>query len=150
MGLLSFMKNVGRKDDDEAEVIEKNRELIKANKLKRYVLALELPVENLRVSFDDGTVTVSGTAESQAVREKVVLALGNTEGVSHVDDQIDVEETAAAARMYTVVKGDSLSKIAKEIYGDAMRYPEIFEANRPMLEDPNLIYPGQVLRIPPA
>ena len=44
--------------------------------------------------------------------------------------------------------GDSLSKIAKEYYGNAMKYPEIFEANREVIKDPNLIYPGQKLRIP--
>ena len=49
---------------------------------------------------------------------------------------------------YTVEKGDTLSKIAKETLGDANRYPEIFEANKPMLKDPDKIYPGQVLRIP--
>ena len=50
---------------------------------------------------------------------------------------------------YTVVKGDYLSKIAKRVYGDAMKYNIIFDANRPMLSDPNKIYPGQVLVIPP-
>jgi nucleoid-associated protein YgaU len=50
---------------------------------------------------------------------------------------------------HTVVKGDTLSKIAKAQYGDAMKDPVIFEANRPMIEDPDKIYPGQVLRIPP-
>ncbi len=84
----------------------------------------------------------------QAVREKVVLALGNTEGVSQVDDQMDVQAEAPEATLYTVEKGDSLSKIAKQHYGDPMKYPLIFDANRPMLEDPNLTYPGQVLRIP--
>lgn len=44
--------------------------------------------------------------------------------------------------------GDTLSKIAKDMYGDADKYPQIFEANKPMLKDPDKIYPGQVLRIP--
>ena len=55
-----------------------------------------------------------------------------------------------ASTFYTVQKGDSLSKIAKDHYGDASKYPQIFEANKPMLKDPDKIYPGQVLRIPPA
>ena len=50
---------------------------------------------------------------------------------------------------YTVKKGDTLSGIAKTVYGKASKYPVIFEANRPMLSDPDKIYPGQVLRIPP-
>ncbi len=56
---------------------------------------------------------------------------------------------APKATFYTVQSGDSLSKIAKAHYGDAMKYPAIFEANKPMLEHPDKIYPGQVLRIPP-
>ena len=52
------------------------------------------------------------------------------------------------ATFYTVKEGDSLSKIAKEVYGDMMKYPVIFEANKPMLKSEDLIYPGQVLRIP--
>jgi len=52
------------------------------------------------------------------------------------------------AQYHTVVKGDTLSKIAKTFYGDAMKYPVIFEANKPMLTHPDKIYPGQVLRIP--
>ena len=81
-----------------------------------------------------------------------MLAVGNTAGIARVDDRIEVVEVAKKepeATYYTVVKGDSLSKIAKAQYGDPMKYPAIFEANRPMLKDPDLIYPGQVLRIPP-
>jgi nucleoid-associated protein YgaU len=59
-----------------------------------------------------------------------------------------VDEERNQATFYTVQKGDSLSKIAKEHYGDAMKYPAIFEANKPMLADPDKIYPGQVLRLP--
>jgi nucleoid-associated protein YgaU len=47
-----------------------------------------------------------------------------------------------------VKSGDTLSAIAKQFYGDAGRYSAIFEANKPMLKDPDEIYPGQVLRIP--
>lgn len=53
-----------------------------------------------------------------------------------------------ATRSYTVVKGDSLSKIAKQFYGDAKRWSKIFEANKDIIKDPDLIYPGQVLKIP--
>ena len=57
---------------------------------------------------------------------------------------------ATTGGSYTVVKGDTLSAISKRQYGDANKYMRIFEANKPMLSDPNKIYPGQVLRIPPA
>ena len=56
--------------------------------------------------------------------------------------------SAPAGRTYTVVSGDSLSKIAKHFYGSANRWKQIFEANRDQLDDPDLIKPGQVLKIP--
>lgn len=49
---------------------------------------------------------------------------------------------------YTVVSGDSLSKIAKQFYGKASLWPRIFEANKDQIKNPDLIYPGQKLRIP--
>lgn len=55
---------------------------------------------------------------------------------------------AAADRTYTVVKGDSLSKIAKRYYGDAQQWRKIFEANKDQIKDPDLIHPGQTFRIP--
>ena len=94
-------------------------------------------------------MTVGGKVPSQQEKEKVILVLGNTQGVARVDDRLVVEVPEPAATLYTVKSGDSLSKIAKEHYGDAMKYPVIFEANQPMLKDPDKIYPGQVLRIPP-
>ena len=150
MGLFDFIKGAGRKDKDEEDALQEQvNEAIKSNKLKRYVDGLGFAVENLVVKYDDGVAKVTGKAATQADREKVVLALGNTAGVAQVDDQMEVVEVAELAQFYTVAKGDSLSKIAKEFYGDYKQYPVIFEANRPMLEDPDKIYPGQVLRIPP-
>jgi len=75
-------------------------------------------------------------------------------GIAEVDDQIvvDVLEPVVVEpekQFYTVKKGDFLSKISKEVYGNAMKYNIIFEANRPMLKHPDKIYPGQVLIIPP-
>jgi nucleoid-associated protein YgaU len=56
---------------------------------------------------------------------------------------------ADAPRTYEVRKGDSLSKIAKRVYGDASKWRQIFEANTDKLKDPDKIFPGQVLTIPP-
>ena len=106
-----------------------------------------LEVHDLNISVADDIATVQGTVSSQADREKVVLAVGNTAGIAKVDDKMAVY-TPPKATFYTVQSGDSLSKIAKAHYGDPMKYPVIFEANRPMLSDPDKIYPGQVLRIP--
>ena len=89
---------------------------------------------------------VSGMAYDQATKEKVVLVIGNTGGIATVDDQMTVEHVQPEAQFHTVVSGDTLGKIAKNYYGNAMAYPTIFEANKPMLTDPDKIYPGQVLR----
>lgn len=56
--------------------------------------------------------------------------------------------SATAGRTYTVVSGDSLSKIARHEYGDAAKWHAIYEANRDKIKNPDLIYPGQVLTIP--
>jgi nucleoid-associated protein YgaU len=59
-------------------------------------------------------------------------------------------KSAASARTYTVVSGDSLSKIAKREYGDAQKWQVIYQANRDKISNPDLIHPGQVLTIPPS
>jgi nucleoid-associated protein YgaU len=113
------------------------------------VTALGIPIENLSIQIKGGMGTVSGTSKSQADRGKVLLAVGNTKGIAQVDDQITAEKPEAEAAFYIdSPRGDTLSKIAREQYHDASKYPVIFEANRPVLKDPGNIYPGQKLRIP--
>jgi len=164
MGLFSFLKNAGAKlfnKTEDKKTADKggstsntdatdalNRQ--KAALLKGAVEGLGLEVKDLDIQLDGETVIVSGEVTSQEDREKVILSLGNVEGVSAVDDRLTVnaEEPKAEAKFYEVKKGDTLSKIAKEYYGNAMKYPVIFEANKPMLKSADLIYPGQVLRIP--
>ena len=164
MGLFDFVKEAGAKmfgaDDKEAEAAaaaaaeadaaEAKRTLDRrlAMKLVSAVEKMGFGVTGLSVRVDGELATVSGTAASQSEREKVVLMVGNTQGIARVDDRMEIAPEPEAT-FYTVQSGDSLSKIAKEHYGDAMKYPVIFEANKPMLEDPDKIYPGQVLRIPP-
>ena len=151
MGLIDFVKGAGAKVfgidafKEEAEANKRAREAA----LVAQVKTLGLKVDDLQIGFENNVASVSGTAPSQEVREKVILAVGNTEGVAQVDDQLLVEAPEPEGVYYTVKRGDSLSKIAKAQYGDPMKYPVIFEANKPMLDDPDLIYPGQVLRIPP-
>jgi len=123
--------------------------------LKQQVSGLGVPVDGLNVAFNDPVATVEGTVASQGEKEKVLVAVGNTPGVGQVNDQLKVKTVSSPAAagaqttFYTVKKGDTLSAIAKAQYGDANKYPMIFEANKPMLKDPDKIYPGQVLRIPP-
>jgi nucleoid-associated protein YgaU len=107
-----------------------------------------LGLGGLDVAVEGDTVKVSGTTPDQATREKAILAAGNIAGIAKVDDAIQTQAPAPEAKFHTVVKGDTLSAIAKQEYGNANKYPAIFEANKPMLGDPNKIYPGQVLRIP--
>lgn len=94
-------------------------------------------------------MTVSGTAPDQAIKEKILLAAGNVQGVAQVDDRMTVLVSEPEAKFHTVARGDTLSAIAKAHYGNANKYMAIFEANKPMLNHPDKIYPGQVLRIPP-
>jgi nucleoid-associated protein YgaU len=119
--------------------------------IEKYIASQGLQVEGLDVGFDGATqtVTVSGVAPDQATKEKVVLCCGNVASVAKVNDMLTVAAPAEPESTYHTVKsGDTLSKIAKEAYGDANAYMKIFEANKPMLKDPNKIYPGQMLRIP--
>jgi LysM repeat protein len=157
MGIFNFVKEAGAKVGlgespkeaaAEAEKEEELMELREGNKLLRFILQMDLGIEKPKVKFDDGVATVYGTAPNQKVKENTILAIGNCEGVEAVDDRMEVVEAAPEAVFYTVKKGDTLGAIAKEQLGAAGRYTEIFEANQPMLKDANLIYPGQVLRIP--
>ena len=155
MGLFSFLKNAGaklfKKKVTEAKTEQEAQEIKAANAdvLKNAVLALGIAVKDFHVDIDGGQVTVFGEVESQSNREKVVLVLGNVEDVECVDDRMTVAVQEPESVFYEVKKGDNLSKIAKQFYGNANKYPVIFEANKPMLKDPDLIYPGQMLRIPP-
>ena len=158
MGVFSFIKNAGAKifgigkteAEEAAEVAAAKLrvEAAAASRLEETVRDLQLIVENLNVHIVDDAATVTGAAYDQATKEKVVLVVGNSNGIATVDDQMTVENVEPEAQFHTVVSGDTLGKIAKTYYGNAMKYPEIFEANKPMLKSPDLIYPGQVLRIP--
>ncbi len=146
MGLIDFVKDAGQELLKRAGVVDE----VEPDALVKAIHDHGLAIDGLSVAVDGDRATVRGTAASQAEREKAVLIVGNTQGVARVDDQLAVKAPEPEATYYTVVKGDTLSKIAKAQYGDPMKYPALFEANRPMLKDADLIYPGQVLRIPPA
>jgi len=158
MGLFSFIKNAGAKvfgigktdaeEAAEAAAAELKMEALAARKLEETINDLDLKVEGLSIHIDDDAATISGLAYDQATREKAILVVGNSDGIATVDDQMTVENVEPEAQFHTVVSGDTLGKIAKTFYGNAMKYPVIFEANKPMLSHPDKIYPGQVLRIP--
>lgn len=149
MGLVNFFKGVGEKVFGKSEKeIEAAAPELKASALLSHVQGLALPFRKLTVKVNGDTVVLEGETETQVDSEKIAIAVGNVEGVAIVDNNIVVVTPEPEATYHTVVKGDTLSKIAKEVYGDAMKYPVIFEANKPMLTHPDKIYPGQVLRIP--
>ncbi len=165
MGLMSFIKEAGEKlfgrgeakAAQEAVQAAPSPETIAAmsaaagKAISDYIATQGLPVGGLDIGFDapTGAVTVAGTVPDQATKEKVLLCCGNVSGVSAVNDLLVVDAPEPEAQWHTVVSGDNLSKIAKAFYGDANKYPVIFEANKPMLTHPDKIYPGQMLRIPP-
>ncbi len=169
MGLMSFMKEAGQKlfGHKEAEAVQKQAEAApsdeavaaKLDTLNKaaaaavvdYIHAQSLDANALDVTFDAATSTVNvyGVAADQATKEKILLCCGNVAGVAQVNDRMEVEVEEEEAEWHEVVSGDTLSKIAKEYYDNANKYPVIFEANKPMLTHPDKIYPGQLLRIPP-
>ena len=138
-----------------------------ADDIKADIAKLGLDVQNFNVTIADGVATVTGLAVNRAEASKIVMAVGNTKGITKVDNQMrvplsslpptvappadaaDADADEEAVVFYPVEKGETLSGIAKRLYGDPNKYMKIFEANKPMLSDPNKIYPGQVLRVPP-
>ena len=159
MGLFSFIKNAGEKlfgkDEKEvAQAAQANAADLNAKAavaIKGYIEKQNLGLSNLAVAFDgtSGKVILAGQAPTQEASEKATLAAGTVTGVSDVENLLEVAAAAAAAQYHDVASGDTLSAISKKYYGDANKYMKIFEANKPMLSDPDKIYPGQKLRIPP-
>ena len=97
----------------------------------------------------DGKLYFKGTVQTQDQANKIWDAIKTipdwkTEVVA------DIQATGGSDQTYTVKAGDTLSKIAKHMLGDANAYPAIFDANRDQLSDPDKIKPGQVLKIPQA
>ena len=159
MGLFSFIKEAGEKlfggkDAQAAPAAAPTQDELnaKASKaIETYIAAQNLGASNVQVAFEgpEGKVTVKGTAPTQAAKEKITLCCGNVAGVTSVENLMEVTNPEPEAQYHDVVRGDTLSAIAKKFYGDANKYPVIFEANKPMLSHPDKIYPGQKLRIPP-
>jgi len=147
MGLFDFVANVGKKLFG-ADAPKEDA----ATKIKAEVDAGNLGIKNLEVGFDKGVCTLGGDCPSGEAMQKAVLLAGNVQGVSSVDIRnLRVPPATPAeesVEYYVIQKGDTLSKIAKQHYGDANKYPAIFEANREVIKDADLIFPGQKIRIP--
>jgi LysM repeat protein len=157
MGLFNFIQGVGRRLGLGTTATAQEAEQAppppppSADMLQQELNRLNIPFDGAQLRVDGSTVVLEGARNDQATHEKLVLVLGNTAGIGAVDDRTEAKPDTPPeppSTFYTVQKGDTLSAIAKKQYGNGNAYMTIFEANRPMLEHPDKIYPGQVLRIP--
>lgn len=170
MGLFDFVADAGEKltetilgstaNEEATATVEVSPERVaelRQQNIAHMVSQLDIDGEKISVKVSGDTATLTGTAPSQEALEKIVLCAGNQCGIAQVDCQLQVDAPAAAAApvaassesaFYTVQPGDTLGKIAQQHYGSAGKYTVIFDANKPMLKDPDKIYPGQSLRIP--
>jgi nucleoid-associated protein YgaU len=141
MSLFGFVKDIGRKViGKESEADEKVREMLESD---------NPAIKDLGVKYSDGVVELSGSADDPAAVEKAVLMAGNIAGVGEVRiNGLKSPPLPTDVEYYEIASGDTLSKIAKRFYGDANAYPKIFEANREVIKDPDLIFVGQKIRIP--
>lgn len=157
MGLFDFATDIGKKvfGIGDAEAAEKIKQDIESN---------NPGIENLEVEMQEETVCVlRGTCESVEAKEKAILMAGNMKGVSAVvaarlkvaasedageEQQDSAFESSSDSQFYTIESGDTLWGIAAKFLGNGSKYPEIFEANREVIEDPDKIFPGQKIRIP--
>lgn len=157
MSLFGFARDIGRRlfnEDEEA-----------AEKIEKMITANNPGIEGLEVEYEDGRVCLRGNCESVEAMQKALLMVGNVAGVESVDGSaLQLPRKASApdepvkaddavnedVEYYEIQGGDTLSKIAKRVYGDAMAYKKIFEANREVIEDPDKIFVGQKIRLPKA
>ncbi len=147
MGILDFLSAKSPSAPAPAGATETTA--ASADALKAEIASHGLAASRIEIAVDGSKVTLSGAAASTADAEKIALAVGNTKGVTQVVNNIVADAPHDEAVFYTVVHGDSLWKIAEHFYGHGAKYKEIFDANRPPLkDDPNILYPGWVLRIP--
>ncbi len=141
MGLFDFVKGIGHKlfnRDEEA-----------AERIRKHIEEMNPGISGLGVEYKNGVATISGQAASAEAMEKAVLMAGNVQGVSDVKiDNLQTPANQEKVEYYLIKKGETLSAIAKQFYGKANQYRKIFEANREVIKDPNLIFPGQKIRIP--
>lgn len=138
MSFLSFAIEAGKKllglGDDNASV----KSEIEAN-------SGSMPIENLEVKVEGDKVVLSGEGDNEA-KEKAALIAGNIKGIKEVVFEGITEDSEE--NYYEIKSGDNLSKISKKFYGNPNLYNKIFEANKEVIKDVNLIYPGQKIRIP--
>ena len=142
MGFWSFLTGSGKDVGVEADKAEES-----ADKIKAEIASLGLEADGVEIAVEGDTVKLSGAAVSQEVKEKIILAAGNIEGIAGVEESVAAPDEKEPV-FHTVEKGDTLWAISSKHLGNGAHYEKNFEANKPMLSHPDKIYPGQVLRIP--
>lgn len=112
-------------------------------------LGEKLNIQNGDVKEENGKLHITGTATNQYEKDQLWDAIKNSGGENPQDIMADIKvsDTSYYAK-HTVQSGESLSKIAKHYYGDAMKYNAIFEANKGILKSADVIHPDQELVIP--
>lgn len=165
MGIFDSIKNALGKGEPEPDVTVSPSQVLRE---------AGIDPSRLKFGFGTGSIAVSGEVADEATRGKVVELLSAIKGIDDVQDRMTVappepppapqaeapakpeaaaeepsgDDAAEAGRSYTVVAGDTLWKIAEREYGNGAQYMKIFEANTDILENPDRIFPGQVLKIP--
>jgi nucleoid-associated protein YgaU len=150
MGFFDFISDAGKKllgkGDDSAAIKEEIESSFS-----------ELPVDGLTVTVEGDTVTLAGVAQNYPTREKAILIAGNVEGIAQVNaDQLVTLEQISEDNVrempeeifYSIAKGDTLWAIADKFYDDGSKYTHIVDANLEVIKNADLIYPGQMIRIP--
>jgi len=146
MGLLGLVKSVGAKIFGATETAAAPPAQGEQEAEKH-----DLDVAHVEVKSAGDKAVLSGSAAATEETEKIAPATDDPVGVATVQDDLAAPDKAPGSKFYTVRSGDTLWKIAEAEYGHGHggRYHRIFEANVPLLSDPDKIHPGQVLRIPP-
>lgn len=144
MGLFDFVSDIGKKLFNKEE---------DASKAVTEHLAEDNPgVEDVKVTVENGTASITGIASTAAAVEKAVLMAGNIAGINNVNiDGVQIangENVASDDEFYVIEKGDTLWKIAEKAYGNGAKYTAIVEANKEVIKDADKIFPGQKIRIP--
>lgn len=144
MGLFNFAKNIGKrifkKEDDEQT---------QGAALQGHITEDNPGIEDLTVEVQGDTAVLKGKAASAEALEKAVLMAGNAMGIENVEAaEVEAPEQTATVEYYEIQSGDSLWKIADKVYGNGSEYTKLFEANREVIKDPDLIFPGQIIRVP--
>jgi len=142
MGWMDFASDMGRKlfgDDDDP-----------AAKIQEHLEEDNPGVSGLSVDYVDGVAKLSGEATDAAAAQKAVLMAGNVEGVTSVDVSglSGLEGGGGEPKTYVIEKGDTLWAIASSHYGDGNKYHDIVAANKEVIKNADLIFPGQKILIP--